>query len=337
MARAIVTVRASALALLLASCAVQRPPPRAAAAPATDLARVLADPAVERITQGLQARGFELKAVQASSVALLADAPGAAFTLADGSLHLHAFRDSAAAAAAADRIVNTPVAQHAWAAPPMLYKCGSAIALFAGSRPSVASALRQLCASPFYVHPSLRAHSEELLEQGPGELQSQVARLDARRRQIAGHVRRLARAAPGGRQCAAIELPASAFLPVEITGDGTPELAVSLSQLGCPRGAFGDADGGVVQFWSIAGRSARLILEQRIAGFTPAERSLVTLQHGAGCAPVAAVRCLVTFQWDPKARVMQVAGRIPVAAGGGRSVITFDHDLRRRAPGAAAQ
>lgn len=337
MARAIDPIRASVLALLLGSCAINRPPPRAAAVPVTNLAQVLADPAVERITRGLQIRGFELKAVRVSQVALLADAPGAAFTLADGALHLHAFRDAASATAAADRIVNAPVAQHGWAAPPMLYKCGSAIAMFAGSRPSVASALRQLCASPFYVHPSLRAHSEELLEQGPGELQSQVARLDSRRRQIAVHVRRAARAAPGGRKCAAIELPASAFLPVEITGDSTPELAVSLNQLGCPRGAFGGPSDGVVQFWSTAGRSARLVLEERIEGFTPADGSLVTLQHGTGCAPVAAVRCLVTFQWNPKARRMQVAGRIPVAAGGGRSAITFDHDLRRRAPGAAAQ
>ena len=334
MARAIDPVRASLLALLLASCAVDPPPPRAAAAPVTDLARVLADPAVERITGGLQTRGFELKAVRASSVALLADAPGAAFTLADGTLHRHAYRDSAAAAAAADRIVNAPVAQHGWAAPPMLYKCGSAIAMFAGSRPSVASALRQLCASPFYVHPSLRAHSEELLEQGPSELRSQVARLDSRRRQIAAHVRRLARAAPGGRQCAAIELPASAFLPVEISGDSTPELAVSLSRLGCPRGAFGGPSDGLVQFWSMTGRSARLILEERIEGFRPAERFLVTLQQGRGCAPAGAVRCLVTFQWNPKARRMQVAGRIPVAAGGGRPAITFDHELRRLAPAA---
>ena len=337
MARAAAPIQASLLALLLASCALGGPPRNAPAVPVTDLAFVLADPAVERIIRGLQTRGFELKAARVSQVALLADSPGAAFTLADGALHLHGYRDAASATAAADRIVNAPVAQHGWAAPPMLYKCGSAIAMYAGSRPSVASALRQLCASPFYVHPSLRAHSEELLEQGPGELRAQVARLDSRRRQIAAHVRRSARAAPGGRKCAAIELPASAFLPVEITGDSIPELAVSLSQLGCPSGAFGGPAGGVVQFWSTAGRSARLILEDRIEGFTPADKSLVTLQNGSGCAPAAAVRCLVTFQWNPKARRMQVASRIPVAAGGGRSAITFDHDLRRRAPGAAAQ
>lgn len=334
MARARDCFGASVLALLLASCAVHRPASKAPAPPVTNLAQVLGDPAVERVTRGLQTRGFELKAATVSRVALLADAPGAAFTLADGSLHIHSYRDDAAASAAADRIVNGPVAQYSWPAPPMLYKCGSAIAMFAGSRPSVASALRQLCASPFYVHPSLRAHSEELLGQGPGELQSQVARLDSRRRQIASHVRRVARAKPGGRNCAAIELPPSAFLPVEITGDSTPELAVSLNQLDCPRGAFGGPAGGVVQFWSTAGRAVRLILEERIEGFTPAERSLVTLQHGAGCAPAGAVRCLVTFQWNSKARRMQVAARIPVPAGDGRSAITFDHDLRRRAPAA---
>lgn len=336
MARSTAVIRASLLALLLASCALHRPQPRAAAAPVTNLGQVLADPAVEQITRGLQTRGFELKAARVSRVALLADAPGAAFTLADGALHLHAYRDAGSAAAAADRIINAPVAQHGWAAPPMLYRCGSAIAMFAGSRPSVASALRQLCGSPFYVHPSLRAHSEELLGQGPGELQSQVARLDSRRRQIAAHVRRAARAAPGGRKCAAIELPASAFLPVEINGDSTPELAVSLNQLNCPRGAFGGPAAGIVQFWSLSGRSARLILEERIEGFRPADTALITLQHGIGCAPTAAVRCLVTFQWNPKARRMQVAGRIPVPAGDGRSAITFDHDLRRLAPGAAA-
>ena len=320
---------AAFLALALAGCAGQRPP-SAGQVPATNLARVLSDPAVERITRGLQTQGFELKAVRASDVALLADAPGAAFTLADGALHVHAYRDAAAAASAADRIVNAPVQQHGWAAPPMLYKCGSAIAMYAGSRPSVASALRQLCASPFYVHPSLRAHSEELLGEGPGELRLQVERLDVRRRQIAGQVRRKARSMAGGRNCRAVDLPASAFLPVEITADDSPELAVALSQLPCPPGAFAGPAGGLVQFWSVSGRQPRLLLEQPVIGFRPGHGSLVTLEHGGRCGAPAAASCLVTYRWDPKTRTMRPGGRAPIPGGDGLATIAFDSDLRRR-------
>lgn len=334
MARGGTCVRALALALLLSSCAAIRGTPAPAPPPATNLAQVLSDPAVERVTRGLQTQGFELKAAAVSRVPLLADAPGAAFAVAGGALHLHSYRDPGRAAAAAHRIVNAPAGRYSWPFPPIFYQCGSAIAVYAGSTPSVASALRQLCASPFFVHPSLREHSAELLAEGPGELRSQVARLDARRRQIAAQVRRKARRMAGGRSCRSIELPPGAFLPVEITGDAVPELAVALNQISCPRGVFGGPAGGTVQFWSLAGRQPRLILEQQLLGFSPRDASLVTLQHGGSCGAAGSVRCLVNYQWNPKTRQMQIAARAPVTAGAGLSAVTFDHDLRRRAPGA---
>jgi len=329
MARVRPYAAAALAALLLSSCALQRSTVRSPAA-APNLTQLLGDPAVRRITEGLQGQGFELGGLAASRVAALADAPGAAFRLAGGTLHIHSYRDAAAAAAAADRIVNAPAGRHKWAAPPMLYRCGSAIVAYAGPTPSVASALRQLCASPFYVHPSLREHSAELISEGPGDLSSQVSHLKAWRRVIADQARRRARKMPGGRSCASVDLPESAFLPVEINGDSTPELAVALSQLSCPAGAFGAAAGGVVQFWSTAGGRPRLILEQSVQGFTPTEGALVTLEHGGSCAP-AAERCLVTYRWDPKARKMLVAGRAATSAGDGMSAIAYGPDLRRRA------
>src|SRR5688572_4410111 len=166
MTRFIAFALASAGALLLASCAVLRPTPAEPLNPRTNLAQVLSDPAVERVTRALQTSGFELKAARASEVPLLADSPGASFAVADGSLHVHAYGSEAMATAAVGRIVNSPVGGFSWPFPPIFYQCGSAIAMYAGPAPSVASALRQLCASPFYVHPSLREHSAEVLGEG---------------------------------------------------------------------------------------------------------------------------------------------------------------------------
>lgn len=325
----------TAAAALLASCATQRTAAVRQPAP-TDLAQVLADPAVERVTRGLQSRGFELKSASVSRIELLADAPGAAFAVADGSLHIHSYRDQASAAAAVGRIVNAPAGRYKWAFPPIFYQCGSAIVMYAASRPSVASALRELCASPFYVHPSLREHSAELLAEGPGELRSQVARLDARRRQINAEVRRKARKLPGGAKCSRAELPAGAFVPVEVTGDSTPELAVALGQLPCPAGAFRGPAGGTVQFWSTAARAPRLILEQQMHGFSPRGGLLVTLQNGGACGAASIARCLVTYRWDAAKGRMLAAARAPVTEAEGLSAIAFDQDLRRVA-GATAQ
>lgn len=336
MARFVRLASASIAALLLSSCAAQRAPTRAPA-PAVNLQQVLADPAVDRITRGLQSSGFELKAANVSRIALLADAPGAAFAVAGGALHIHAYRDEASAAAAVQRIISAPAGRYSWPFPPIFYQCGSAIAMYAASAPSGASALRQLCASPFYVHPSLREHSAELLAEGPGELRSQVSRLDARRRQITAQVRRKARRMAGGAKCASIQLPASAFAPVEITGDSTPELAVALSQLSCPAGAFIGPAGGTVQFWSTASRAPRLILERQILGFTPRDHSLVTLEPGARCGPALAAQCIVTYMWNPNARMMVAAARLPIATSGWPAIITFDHQLTRRALGTTAR
>lgn len=336
MDRLIACAGGSIAALLLASCAAQRS--AAVREPArTNLAQVLADPAVDRITRGLQSRGFELKAASVSRIELLADAPGAAFALADGSLHIHSYRDQASAAAAVQRIITAPAGRYRWPFPPIFYQCGSAIAMYAASTPSVASALRQLCASPVYVHPSLREHSAELLAEGPAELRTQVSRLDARRRQITAEIRRRARRMAGGSKCASIDLPGGAFAPVEITGDSTPELAVALGLLSCPAGAFSGPAGGVVQFWSTGGRAPRLILEERIHGFSPRDGLLVMLQPGNSCDAAGTAHCLVTYRWDPGKRQMTVAASAPVAAAEGLAAITFDHHLRRRAVGATAQ
>jgi hypothetical protein len=116
-----------------------------------------------------------------------------------------------------------------------------------------------------------------------------------------------------GAECGGIEVPDRAFIPVEITGGGLPELAVPFGRVICPDhglNRFSGTGGVMVQFWIGSGGPVRLLLEQNMHGFTPGERRLVTWQHGGYCPDGAGPdQCRVTYAWDEEGRRFEIVER----------------------------
>ena len=115
-----------------------------------------------------------------------------------------------------------------------------------------------------------------------------------------------------GAECGTIAVPDEAFVPVEITGGGLPEMAVSFGRVRCGIGAtrFSGTGGVMVQFWLGSGGPVRLLLEQQMHGFTPAVRELVTMQHGGFCPGGAGPdQCRVTYGWNDQDRRLEVVER----------------------------
>ena len=115
-----------------------------------------------------------------------------------------------------------------------------------------------------------------------------------------------------GADCAAIEIPDAAMIPVEITGGGLPELAVSFARVRCGDSAsrFTGSGGVMVQFWIGSGGPVRLLLEQQMHGFTPAGDRLVTMQHGGFCPGGAGPdQCRVIYRWNDRDRRLEVVER----------------------------
>lgn len=107
--------------------------------------------------------------------------------------------------------------------------------------------------------------------------------------------------------CDGVSVPDNAFIPVEITGGGLPEMAVSMLRVECKRGAnmFAGSGGQVVQFWIGSGGPVRLMLEQQMHGFTPGDAQLQVVAHGAFCPDGAGPDvCIVTYRWEPRLRLM---------------------------------
>jgi hypothetical protein len=115
--------------------------------------QVIADPLVVIMLANLQQRGFVTEIQDASRVELLHDAPGQAYRLGDGWLHVHRYADAPAAQAAARRILadRSSVSSMDWVAPPHFFLCDRLIALYLGRDEQVVGALGELCAPPFYT------------------------------------------------------------------------------------------------------------------------------------------------------------------------------------------
>jgi hypothetical protein len=114
------------------------------------------------------------------------------------------------------------------------------------------------------------------------------------------------------KRCQGISVPDEAFFPVEITGGGLPELAVSLQLADCRLGRtlFSGTGGEVVQFWIGSGGPVRLLLEQQMHGFTPLDGGLQTVQHGGSCPGGAGPdSCVVTYRWEDKGRRLETESR----------------------------
>jgi hypothetical protein len=130
-----------------------------------------------------------------------------------------------------------------------------------------------------------------------------------------------------GDECGTISVPDAAMIPVEITGGGVPEMAVTFGRVQCGIGAtrFSGTGGVMIQFWIGSGGPVRLLLEQQIHGFTAMGNRLITMQHGGFCPGGAGPdQCRVTYQWNDKDRRLDVVERV-LASELGR-VDRMDHE-----------
>jgi hypothetical protein len=132
-----------------------------------------------------------------------------------------------------------------------------------------------------------------------------------------------------GAECGTVEVPDDAFIPVEITGGGIPELALPLGRIRCGIGAnrFSGTGGVVVQFWIGSGGPPRLLLEQQMHGFTPASDRLVTVQHGSFCDGGAGPDlCRVVYRWSDRDRRLGVVERRRLSDLGQIEEMRYGHE-----------
>ncbi|HEX6316583.1 MAG TPA: hypothetical protein VFZ73_17045 [Gemmatimonadaceae bacterium] len=130
-----------------------------------------------------------------------------------------------------------------------------------------------------------------------------------------------------GAECGTIEVPEDAFIPVEMTGGGLAEVAVTFGRVRCGIGLtrFSGTGGVMVQFWIGSGGPVRLVLEQQMHGFTPAGRRLITMQHGGFCPGGAGPdQCRVTYEWNDQDRRLDVVERRLASDLGQSDIMTFD-------------
>jgi hypothetical protein len=130
-------------------------------------------------------------------------------------------------------------------------------------------------------------------------------------------VRTVARIAAEARfapECGSIEVPARAFLPVDITGDGHDDYMLSFARVLCEKSAnlWSGTGGTLFQLWTDEGGKPRMLLEESMRAFRHDLKSeyLVTDQHGANCPGGAGPQiCRVVYHWDRASQSLKVAGR----------------------------
>ena len=136
------------------------------------------------------------------------------------------------------------------------------------------------------------------------------------------------------KRCEGITAPDDAFLPIEITGGGLPELALSMGLVECKIGpsVFSGTGGVNVQFWIGNGGPVRLLLEQQMHGFTPGDGYVQAVQHGATCPGGAGPdSCIVTYRWNDKGRRLEVASMVLGSDAPIPPAMNYDiEDLTRR-------
>jgi hypothetical protein len=130
-------------------------------------------------------------------------------------------------------------------------------------------------------------------------------------------VRTVARAAAEARfsaECGTIEVPARAFLPVDITGDGRDDYMLSFTRVQCENSAnlWTGTGGPLFQLWTDDGGKPRILLEENMHAFRHDLKSeyLVTDQHGANCPGGAGPQiCRVVYRWDRASHELKVVDR----------------------------
>jgi len=132
---------------VLAGCGLlpAREPP---AAPPAEV--VGQDVTSDQILQDLRRHGLEPVLLGDSTVAWLAAAPGAAYRLGPGWIHLHTYPDAGAAQAAAAAIPpSADTGLTDWVAAPHFFRCTRVIVLYLGDDQDVLARLAATCGPPF--------------------------------------------------------------------------------------------------------------------------------------------------------------------------------------------
>ena len=130
-------------------------------------------------------------------------------------------------------------------------------------------------------------------------------------------VRTVARAAAEARfaaECGAMEVPARAFLPLDLTGDGRDDYMLSFARVLCEKSAslWTGTGGPLFQLWTDDGGRPRMVLEENFHAFRHdlKSRYLVTDQHGANCPGGAGPQiCRVVYRWDNAAHALTIVDR----------------------------
>ncbi len=130
---------------------MQVPTPQPTVRPVVDTPeQVERDPLVQQLRADLHQRGVDLTAPDRSRVAWLSAAPGLAYRVGAGWLHVHAYPDTAAAEANAAQIPRSAdTGMTDWVAPPHFFQCDRIIVLYLGHEQHIAAALTDLCGPQF--------------------------------------------------------------------------------------------------------------------------------------------------------------------------------------------
>lgn len=116
-------------------------------------------------------------------------------------------------------------------------------------------------------------------------------------------------------ECGVVTVPDRAIIPIEVTGGGLPEYAVSFGRVLCQTDGgsttrWEGSGGDWVQFWTGGGGPPRIILEQSMYGFSVTPGGIVAHQHGAFCEGGAGPNlCLITYAWNSQTRRLEIASR----------------------------
>jgi hypothetical protein len=142
-------------------------------------------------------------------------------------------------------------------------------------------------------------------------------------------VARMAAEARFATDCGSIEVPARAFFPVDLTGDGH-DYMLSFARVLCEKsaGLWSGMGGTLFQLWTDEGGKPRMLLEEDMHAFRHDLKSdyLVTDQHGANCPGGAELQiCRVIYHWDRASQSLKVANRqfMPAETLPGASEITM--------------
>ncbi|HEX6860916.1 MAG TPA: hypothetical protein VF138_12055 [Caulobacteraceae bacterium] len=132
-------------------------------------------------------------------------------------------------------------------------------------------------------------------------------------------------------ECGTVTVPDSAIIPLELTGGGLPEYAVTFGRVECAVDGghstrWQGTGGPFIQFWIGSGGPPRIMLEQTMHGFSVTDGGLVAQQHGGFCPGGAGPNvCVVTYRWDDRTRRLEVVSRVFDETGSGLAPMRYGY------------